>query len=166
MIPEIKRVLFATDLSSNARFAFGYAVSLAERYDATITVLHVLEEMTASTKSLVQNIVGSDRWESLRQEKEKQALEIIRQRLNQFCMEMTKAVSPSCAARVDQVLVIVGKPEDEILSLAGGEDYDMVVMGTHGQGVFADAMMGSTARRVVRRCQKPVLVVRLPEDDR
>jgi nucleotide-binding universal stress UspA family protein len=38
-------------------------------------------------------------------------------------------------------------------------------MGTHGHGTLADAMMGSTARRVLRRSAKPVLVVRLPEED-
>ncbi|MGD9066077.1 MAG: hypothetical protein PVI42_18260 [Desulfobacterales bacterium] len=30
---------------------------------------------------------------------------------------------------------------------------------------MADAMMGSTARRVLRRSRKPVLVVRLPEEE-
>jgi nucleotide-binding universal stress UspA family protein len=36
-------------------------------------------------------------------------------------------------------------------------------MGAHGHGVLADAVMGSVSRRVVRRCKKPVLVIRLPE---
>jgi len=39
----------------------------------------------------------------------------------------------------------------------------MIVMGTHGYGMFADALIGSTARRVVRRCKKPVMVIRLPK---
>jgi nucleotide-binding universal stress UspA family protein len=39
------------------------------------------------------------------------------------------------------------------------------VMGTHGHGTLADVMMGSTARRVLRRSRKPVLVVRLPEEE-
>ena len=44
-------------------------------------------------------------------------------------------------------------------------DFDFVVMGAHGHGVLEDAMIGSTSRRVLRRCKKPVLVVRLPEDE-
>jgi nucleotide-binding universal stress UspA family protein len=39
----------------------------------------------------------------------------------------------------------------------------MVVLGTHGHGILADTLIGGTARRVVRRCKKPVTVVRLPE---
>jgi nucleotide-binding universal stress UspA family protein len=40
----------------------------------------------------------------------------------------------------------------------------MIVMGTHGYGVFKDALMGGTARRVVRRSPVPVMVVRLPDE--
>ena len=42
MIPEINKILYATDLSENARFAFGFAASLANRYNAKVTILHVL----------------------------------------------------------------------------------------------------------------------------
>jgi len=42
MLPEIRKILYATDLSENARHAFGYAVSLANRYGAGITIMHVL----------------------------------------------------------------------------------------------------------------------------
>jgi nucleotide-binding universal stress UspA family protein len=52
-----------------------------------------------------------------------------------------------------------------ILDDAHNGDFDLVVMGTHGHSVFVDAMMGGTARRVLRRCKKPVLAVRLPKED-
>ena len=42
IIPDIKKILYSTDLSENARYCFGYAASLAHRYDALITILHVL----------------------------------------------------------------------------------------------------------------------------
>jgi nucleotide-binding universal stress UspA family protein len=54
---------------------------------------------------------------------------------------------------------------DEILEEAENKGYDMVVMGAHGQGVLANALIGSTSRRVIRRSKTPVLVVRLPEED-
>jgi nucleotide-binding universal stress UspA family protein len=38
-------------------------------------------------------------------------------------------------------------------------------MGRYGHGTIKDAMIGSTVRRVLRRTQKALLVVRLPEDD-
>jgi len=36
MVPDIKKILYATDLSENARYAFGYAVSMASHHDAKI----------------------------------------------------------------------------------------------------------------------------------
>jgi nucleotide-binding universal stress UspA family protein len=42
---------------------------------------------------------------------------------------------------------------------------DMVVMGAHGHGAIADAVMGSVSRRVIRRCSKPVLLMRLPKSE-
>jgi nucleotide-binding universal stress UspA family protein len=36
-------------------------------------------------------------------------------------------------------------------------------MGAHGHKPLVDAVMGSTSRRVLRRCKTPVLVVKLPD---
>ncbi len=41
---EVKKILYATDLSESARRAFAYAVSLANLYQAKITFLHVMSE--------------------------------------------------------------------------------------------------------------------------
>ena len=52
MIPEIKKILYSTDLSENSKFAFSYAASLANRYDAAITILHVLKDAKPTAESL------------------------------------------------------------------------------------------------------------------
>jgi nucleotide-binding universal stress UspA family protein len=44
---QIKKILYATDLSETAVHAFSYAVSLANMYGAGITILHVLAEFPA-----------------------------------------------------------------------------------------------------------------------
>jgi nucleotide-binding universal stress UspA family protein len=62
------------------------------------------------------------------------------------------------------VLVKRGNPVDVILEQAEAKACDLIVMGTHGQGTIAEAMMGSTARRVSKRSKLPVLVIRLPEE--
>ena len=41
---QIKKILYATDLSETAVHSFSYAVSLANIYGAGITILHVLAE--------------------------------------------------------------------------------------------------------------------------
>jgi nucleotide-binding universal stress UspA family protein len=42
---EIKKILYTTDLSENSRYAFAYAVSLADLYGAKLILLHVLPEL-------------------------------------------------------------------------------------------------------------------------
>jgi len=164
MIPEIKKILYTTDLSQNARYAFGYAASLANRYDAGITILHVLEDISPSADSLVINIIGKDKWNEVRSRNEKEVLDTIKSRLTKFCDDV-QAELPSCPFITDTIKVKIGNPVDEILQEVENNAYDVVVMGAHGHGVLADALMGSVSRRVVRRCKTPVLVVRLPEVD-
>jgi nucleotide-binding universal stress UspA family protein len=40
MIPEIKKILYATDLSKNSSYAFLYAADMAKRHNARIIILH------------------------------------------------------------------------------------------------------------------------------
>ena len=161
MIPNIKKILYTTDLSQNARYAFGYAASLANRYDAGITIFHVLEDILTAD-SLVINIIGKDKWEESRSLNEKKVLDTIKTRLAKFCDDV-QAELPSCPFITDSIKVKIGRPVDEILNEVENSTYDMIVMGAHGHGVLSDALMGSVSRRVVRRCKIPVLVVRLPE---
>ena len=164
MIPEIKKILYTTDLSENARYAFSYAVSLANRYGAGITIFHVLEDVSAYQDSLVINIIGDKRWNELRKNNEQVVLDTIKERLEKFCEEVSREV-PACPFITDNIIVKIGNPVEKILGEVEASDCDMVVMGAHGHGVLANAMMGSTSRRVLRRCKKPVLVVRLPEGE-
>ena len=48
MIPQIKKILYATDLSKNSAYAFYYAVDMAKKHDAEIVILHTLEPLPAS----------------------------------------------------------------------------------------------------------------------
>ncbi len=43
MISQIKKILFATDLSKNSAYAFYYAMHMAERDEAKIVILHAVE---------------------------------------------------------------------------------------------------------------------------
>ena len=157
-IPEIKKILYATDLSKNARHAFVYAASIAHRYGAGITILHVLEAPPMSVYFL------GEQWEEIKEKNVKKAITEVNTRLDKFRANMSTELS-SHPFSIDDIVVKTGIPEELILREAEKGDFDVVVMGTHGHGAFADAMMGSTARRVLRRSKIPVLVVQLPEGD-
>ena len=163
MLPEIRKILYATDLSENARHAFGYAVSLANRYGAGITIMHVLEDVQPFADSLVVNMLGEERWKELRKANKDQVLERLRGRLKDFCDEVSREL-PSCPFITDEIIVKVGNPSEEILDQIASGGYDLVVLGAHGHGILGNALMGSVSRRVVRRSKTPVLVIRLPKE--
>jgi nucleotide-binding universal stress UspA family protein len=171
---EVKNILYATDLSENARYAFAYAVSLANLYGAKITFLHVLPEVPNILDSTVVGYINSERWEEIKQQHFQEATQsligkrrdhyAIKEVLDQFC-EDAKQDSAVGSFETDDIIVVRGNPVEQILNQADEKNCDLIVMGTQGHGTLADAMMGSTARRVLRRSSKPVLVVRLPEEE-
>ena len=57
-------------------------------------------------------------------------------------------------------LVLSGAPAAEIVRYANDHAIDLIVMGTHGRGMVAHALMGSVAEKVVRHAPCPVLTVR------
>ncbi len=162
MIPKIKKILYTTDLSKNARYAFGYAASLSGQYNAGITILHVLEEFSHSSTIRMTSVLGDERWREIQKQNEQEVIDTIQGRLEKFCEDMSADLSEHPFS-VDKILVKSGQPVEVILKEADRRSCDIVVMGTHGQGGLADAMLGSTARRVVRRSPIPVLTIRLSE---
>ncbi|MBK6852200.1 MAG: universal stress protein [Burkholderiales bacterium] len=53
-----------------------------------------------------------------------------------------------------------GTVADAIAHMAQSENFDLVVMGSHGHGAVANLVMGSTATRVLASCKTPVLLIR------
>lgn len=161
MIPQIKKILYATDLSENANYAFGYAINLAHHHDAKITVLHVLEDLSPFAYSMVEDIAGREKLEMLKNEKHTFAIESVQKDLHDFC-EKIKAEAPECPFVVEKIDVVKGNPTEQVVKKADAIDADIVILGSHGHGLLADVTLGSVSRRVLRRCTRPVLVVRLP----
>ena len=170
---EVKKILYATDLSENARYAFAYALSLANLSGARIIFLHVLPEVSEFVDSHIIGYISADRWEEIKAQHSSEAREALigkkrdsaaaKAVLDQFS-EDAKLGQEGAGFIADEIIVERGNPVEQILKQAKERNCDLIVMGTHGRGTLADAMIGSTARRVLRRSEKPVLVVRLPEE--
>ena len=171
---EVKNILYATDLSENARYAFAYAVSLADLYNASITFIHVMSEIPDLLDKSVIGYISEERWEKIKSQNVAEAREAIigkkrdhqaiKEALHQFSEDLKESQEGEGFV-TDDIIVVRGNPVEEILKYSEEKNCDLIVMGTHGHGTLVDAMMGSTARRVLRRSRKPVLVVRLPKED-
>ena len=167
---EIKKILYTTDLSESGRYAFSYAASLANAYKAELSVLHVIEEGPELDKTLV-GYISEELWEKIKKQNLDEAREILVNRkrdnaaikkcVGDFCEEI-QSNSPEEAYVAYDITIEMGHAVKKILEYAVQGSYDLIVVGSHGHGTL-DTMMGDTARRIVRRSEIPVLVVKLPQ---
>jgi len=166
---QIKKILYATDLSETAVHAFSYAVSLANMYGAGITILYVLTEFPE--EEFISNMIPANTWKAIKEQHYSEARDqligkkrdhvALREVLQAFSEEV-RADSPDQTFVADEILIEPGAPAETIVQTAKEQNCDLIVMGTHGQGIIAEVLIGSTAKRVVRQSPIPVLVIRLP----
>jgi len=132
----LKRVLVATDLSSRAEIALGRALQIASEQGAALTLFHVTDADAGDDMAARQLTAGTEK--TLRQQIDK--------------------LLPGKAA--GSVRVAPGKPFVEIIRGARDEGAELVVLGAHGEHFLKDLLLGTTAERVVRKGDRPVLVVK------
>jgi nucleotide-binding universal stress UspA family protein len=161
---KLKKLLYATDLSKNSAYAFRYAVDVAERQNGEIIILHVIEPIPQAARHYAMLHVGEEKWEDRIKHEQEKSIERIRQRLEKFCERESK-VSAACMALVSKMLVRPGYPVDEILKAADEEQCDAIVLGTHGKGFLKQTFLGSVARTVLDRTQRPVFIIPLPHGE-
>ena len=58
-----------------------------------------------------------------------------------------------------EVELVPQKPADALVALAEEREARMIVVGTHGEGPFASALLGSVPHKLLHRSRVPVLVV-------
>ena len=139
----IKKVLVPTDFSDSARGAFDYARLFAERFEAELLLLHVVETLAVGYASDLFPVPMA---------------EVFQEMSGYAQAEVRKLADEARAGGLSvRELVVQGKPSAEIVRAAEEEQVDLIVVGTHGKGVLDHALFGSTTERVVRKAPCPVL---------
>ncbi|MGD8522203.1 MAG: universal stress protein [Desulfobacterales bacterium] len=164
MIPQIKKILYTTDLSDNSAYVFRYAINSAKKHDANIIILHVLERMSSNTKALIGSHLSEEIERKISEDRKAWSMDRIKNRLKVFC-EKELTDDPDCKDRVDAIKVCEGFPAEVILQKADELNCDAIIMGTHGKGIIANTFLGSTSKRVLRRTRKPVFIIPLPKGE-
>jgi universal stress protein A len=142
------KILTAIDFSENSECAFDYALTLATRFNAELTIIHVINEPVDLRGFYVPHIS----FEQLEKEIEESAVKM----MENFCASRLGTFSNY------RTSIMTGIPYDEITAAAVRIDASLVVLGTHGRTGLDRILFGSTAERVVRSSSCPVLTVRLP----
>ncbi len=150
--PNIKHLLVTTDFSKGSESAVSYALSLAQEFQARLTLLHVLPNLSGNISGFNDGVIYVTRQE------QDQLKEEIRNRL--------KRLLPSTARHQDRFRVEVseGIASQQIRHWTEKTKADLLVMNIHGKGLIERALLGATAERVIRAAPCPILAVP-PEAD-
>jgi nucleotide-binding universal stress UspA family protein len=159
MMPGIKRILYATDLSKNSFYAFFYAVDMAKQHNARIVILHSVEPARHMVWPRIEEMMVR-----AKEQQQEMDLEQIQKDIQEFCKRIEAQFGFPCVDLVSKILVPLGHPLEEILKAADEEGCDMIVLGTHGKGFLTQTFLGSVAGSVLERSRKPVFVIPLPSE--
>jgi nucleotide-binding universal stress UspA family protein len=153
VVPTFTKILAATDFSDDSNYALGFAEELARRFGAEITVLHVDQPLAPVMVSELSPGFDFAPMSRLAEEQRSMALAVL---------EKTSTRMRDAGMKARGILK-VGAPFLEIIHAAQAENFDLIVLGTHGHTGLAHVLMCSVAERVVRKAPCPVLTVRHPE---
>lgn len=143
----VHHVLVPLDFSTYAEQALDYAIALAQKLQARVTLLHVIQPLA------IVNVEGG-LWPT-----------------STFLQDLEAAVTRdmegylarvTAAGLEGEMVVVHGVPFQEILDTAKARQVDLIIMGTHGRTGLRHVFLGSVAEKVVRLAPCPVLVARQP----
>ena len=141
-----KRMLVPVDFSDCSLDALEYGALIAQRSNASLKLLHVLEPVSYGLDFTLPHMAE--------RESSKTA---VTKRLSDLVSALTSGGLAS------DFLMSGGLPTDSILDAARAQSVDVIVMGTHGRRGLSHALFGSVAESVLRRSSCPVLTVRSPK---
>jgi len=163
MIIDVKKILFATDLSETARYAVKYACSIGNKYNAQVHAIHVvpdvLDEYSSGTGINLSGSIDKKKWDEFNRKNIETAKKLIRERMKVTSQKVLEQM-PHCPLSENRTIVTVGNPVDIIVNTAQDNNFDLIIMGTHGHGKFEEMVLGSTASGVILKSKVPVLVAK------
>lgn len=142
---QFEHILCPTDFSVFSERALRHAAALARRFEARLTVLHVIPQWTPYTHAPAYFPAPMLANPSLCRHVEE---------------DLREAIAPIVDSGVAvETMLREAEPWREILTVAEELPADLLVMGTHGRGGFEQLLLGAVAEKVLRRAPCPVLTV-------
>jgi nucleotide-binding universal stress UspA family protein len=142
---EIKKILFPLDLTENSSKILPYVLSISEKYNSLIYLLHVVQDLNKWGKLYVPH-PSMDKFQEEAIESAKKAMDTVCENQLQSCPNFQKRV-------------VSGDTVDEILKVIESEEIDLLIIGTHARKGLEHTIFGSVTEKVVKQSPVPVLVI-------
>ena len=142
---KLKQILVPVDFSERCAIAARRAVLLAERFDARLTLAHVIDRFPY--KGTKMEIFYGENGEVI---SGKDLDEKYRKRLHEFITKVTGGALP-------QEVLLKGDPAEEIIKFVQEQGVSLVVVPTQGYGPFRKFLLGSVTAKILHDANCPVL---------
>jgi nucleotide-binding universal stress UspA family protein len=142
---RLKKILVGCDFSPDSDLAFQHALSLAQEFEASLHLAHVIEPSVYKDLSKPDNTLGEEIQQGLHDRLTKKLIAMVPEEARNWCTPAT--------------CILEGQPYEELGRYAKAEDMDMIVLGVRGHGLVKTLFLGSTTDRVIRQAPCPVLSV-------
>jgi nucleotide-binding universal stress UspA family protein len=142
----IRRILVPIDFSAHSKNALRYAVPMAEAFGASLHLVYVVEPTIYPADLGFGQVVLPAVEDELRDKGSDELKKMIEREIG----DRVKATSA----------VRTGKPHQEILREAQETGVDLIIVASHGHTGVEHMLFGSTASRVVRLAECPVMTIR------
>lgn len=143
------KLLAAVDLSRASGYVIEAVHRVAMATDAEVYVLHAINPLPGFAGPAFEPIMEHQELSERYLDEQDQLKELVTQLVD---------VGVNATA-----LMIQGDPVKSVLHEADRLDVELIVMGSHGHGLFFDALVGSISAGVLRKSKVPVLVVPIRE---
>jgi len=146
----IKKVLVATDGSEHSGHAVDYARDIAAKWGAELVVLTVIPlDYTTMFPTEGFTPMYHSKFQDDVEKAYKSRLDAAVNKIEEESPEQ------EVRARLEE-----GRPAEVIVKVADEENADIIVMGSRGMGGITGWILGSTCKRVVDTCTRPILIVK------
>ncbi len=137
----LRNILLAFDGSEYSKMALQYAKTLAERFEATLWLVHIFTHTS--------DLLGYEDYEKFYSKRKAGGQTLL-----------DEALQGLSNTRLDVREELQEGPEAEsILNIAKNCQADLIVMGTRGHGTLKGLLVGSVSRKVIHHSSCPVMVV-------
>lgn len=148
----MKKILVPTDFSLQADYATDFAIQVAAKKDAEVTLLHVIEHPSADTFNTMG--ISQSTYDPME---------------NLYIMKMMESAKSKLEATIGKpeyskinlkFKIVIGNPYREMTREITDMSADLVIMGTTGTTNFPEKVLGSNIERVIRNSKCPVISIR------
>lgn len=143
-----KKILYPTDFSDVSQKALDYIKQLKETGSVEVVVLHVINNrIIEGIRRHVADESRVEEFETMVREEANQSIVGIETELKKLGYKIKRIIK-------------TGIPLREILRTEEEEDVSVIVIGSHGRTNLEEVFLGSVSEKVIRKCKKPILVIK------